>query len=183
MSSDLGKIQIYTGDGKGKTTAGLGLAMRALGRGMRVRIIYFDKGGDNYGERKILDELKNKFSVSYEVTGLDRIDSVTKVFRFGVNNEDRQEAIRGLELVKKIFIDNDCDLLILDELNSTLGLKMLEVKEVLEVLDLKPENMEVVMTGRNCPDEVLERADLVTEMKMIKHYFEKGVKARKGIEF
>jgi len=99
------QIQVYTGEGKGKTTASLGLAIRALGRDKKVITIYFDKGGDHYGERKILDELKSdKFN--YLVTGLERFDSKTKKFRFGVIDRDVTEAKRGLELITNEFKKN-----------------------------------------------------------------------------
>ena len=183
MVNELGKIQVYTGDGKGKTTAALGLSIRALGRGLRVKIIYFDKGGSNYGERKILDFLAQTYPISYVVTGLDRIDTITKTFRFGVKEEDKREAKRGLDLIKEIFSHPDCDLLVLDELNTTISLEMLDIKDVMSVLDNKSDNLELIITGRNCSKEILERADLVSEVKMVKHYFTKGTKAREGIEF
>ncbi len=101
-NSNFGKIQVYTGHGKGKTTASLGLAIRALGRNKKVVIIYFDKGGEKYGERKVLDDLiSNNFK--YHVTGRERFDSITKKFRFGVKKEDKAEAQRGLRIIEKIF--------------------------------------------------------------------------------
>lgn len=182
MKNNFGKIQVYTGKGKGKTTASLGLAIRALGWGKKVIIVYFDKGGDNYGERKILDKLKGN-SFQYYVTGRKRFDSESQTFDFKIEEEDKKEALRGLKIVEDIFKENSVDLLILDEINFTVTLGMLKLEEFLEVLDNKPKNMEVVLTGRDAHPKIIERADLVTEMKLVKHYFDKDVEAREGIEY
>lgn len=171
-------IHVYTGDGKGKSTAALGLAIRAFGAKRKVAIVYFDKGGQNYNERKVLEKL----GIEYHVSGLDRIDAVTKEFRFGVLPEDKKEAGRALEIVKNLF-KKDFDLIILDELNLATSLGMLDIKEVLAVLDSKPEELELVITGRNAAKEILDRADLITEMKLVKHYFYEGGEAREGIEY
>ena len=180
--SDFGKIQIYTGYGKGKTTAGLGLVIRALGRGKKVAIVYFDKGGNHYGERNILDKLAGD-NFSYHVTGAPRFDPEAKTFRFGVEEQDINEALRGLRLVKDFFQANHLDLLVLDEINSTITLGMLKLEDVLELLATKPAKLELVLTGRDCAQALLDIADLVTEMKMIKHYFYQGQEAREGIEY
>ena len=113
MSNNFGKIQVYTGYGKGKTTAALGLAVRALGRGSKVVIVYFDKGGDHYGERKILEKLKGE-NLEYRVTGRERFDAKSRTFRFGVTEGDKQEALRGLAMVEEYFNQAVVDLLILD---------------------------------------------------------------------
>lgn len=173
-----GYIHVYTGDGKGKSTAALGLAIRAFGAGKKVGIVYFDKGGQNYNERKILDKL----GIEYHVTGLDRINFETKEFRFGVLPEDKKEAERGLEITEELF-KKDFDLIILDELNLATSLGMLDILKVLLIIDSKPEKTELVITGRNAAKEILDRADLVTEMKLVKHYFDKGIEAREGIEY
>jgi len=179
MTEKFGKIQIYTGNGKGKTTASLGLAIRAFGRGRKVIIIYFDKGGDHYGERRVLDKL----GLEYHACGLKRFDEIKKKFRFGVIEDDIKEAQRGLKLVKQIFQDQAADLLILDEIHPTIHLDMLKLEEVIEVIKQKPLEMELVMTGRGAKDELIDLADLVTEMKPIKHYFDQGQLAREGIEY
>jgi len=176
--TERGYIHIYTGDGKGKSTAALGLAIRAFGAGKKVAIVYFDKGGQNYNERKILDKL----GIEYHVTGLDRINPETKEFRFGVLPKDKVEAERGLEIVEELF-KKDFGLIILDELNLATSLGMLKISKVLALIDSKPEKLELVITGRNADKEILDRADLITEMKLIKHYFDKGVEAREGIEY
>ncbi len=174
-----GLISVNTGEGKGKTTAGLGAAIRAAGREKRVAIVYFDKGGMNYGERRMLDKLKGE--IDYVVSGLDRIDPKTREFRFGVTEEDKAEAARGLAFVRELA--PKYDLMVLDEINSTIDLGMLRLEDVLDFLRSKPEDLELILTGRNCPKEILEMANLVTEMSLVKHYFYEGVGAREGMEY
>ncbi len=170
-------IQVYTGKGKGKTTAGLGLAIRAFGQGLKVAIVYFDKGGENYGERNVLQKL----GMDFFPTGLNRRNS-DGTFRFSITPEDTAEAKRGLALTKDLLSQN-YDLLILDEINSTVALNMLGVSEVCELIKQVAEKTELVLTGRNVHPDIIALADLVTEMTPIKHYMDKGVAARKGIEF
>ncbi|MCX6785182.1 MAG: cob(I)yrinic acid a,c-diamide adenosyltransferase [Candidatus Komeilibacteria bacterium] len=176
-----GKIQIYTGNGKGKTTAALGLGIRAAGRSKKVAIIYFDKGGDNYGERRILDQLKGK--IDYFVFGRNRIDPITNKFEFGVKEIDKEEAQKALMLAKQFLIEQAYDLLILDEVNPSLALGMFEVADLLAVLGAKTPTTELVLTGRQAAAEILAKADLVTEMTLVKHYFYSGTGAREGIEY
>jgi len=179
----MARIQIYTGHGKGKTTASLGLAIRALGSNKKVAIVYFDKGGDHYSERRILDKLKQSENLDYFVFGALRFDPVAKTFRFGVEDRDKAEAGKALIKVEELFKENNLDLLILDEINSTISLGMLKLEPVLALLDKKPEDLELVLTGRDASQELLDKADLVTEMKLIKHYFYQGQEARAGIEY
>lgn len=176
-----GLIQVYTGSGKGKTTAALGLAVRAVGAGLRVAIVYFDKGGGHYSERKVLAE---RFigEIDFWVSGLDRIDLGGK-FRFGVLPEDKKEADRGLDIVRHLFGKAEYDLVILDEINSTVALGMLDENDVLEVIRTKPESLELVLTGRNAPNSFREIADLVTVMDADKHYLESGIPAREGLDY
>jgi len=180
--NNFGKIQVYTGYGKGKTTAALGLVIRALGRNKKVAIVYFDKGGDHYGERKILESLKSA-NFTFYVTGQERFDADKNTFRFGVAEADKTEGQRGLQIVADLFAANRLDLLILDEINSTIALGMVNLDSFLELLPLKPASLELVLTGRVAHQKILDQADLVTEMKMIKHYFYQGTEARLGIEF
>lgn len=177
-----GLIQVFTGDGKGKTTAALGTAMRAMARGWKVAFVYFDKGGSHYAER---DLLASRFSdlVSIFPTGLDRIDAETGKFRFGVTDEDRAEAERGLEIVRDLFQKGEHQLIVLDEINSTTSLGMLDTKRVSSVLKEKPSDIELILTGRNCPDAFKEMADLLSDVQLVKHYFYKGVPARDGLDF
>ncbi|OGY88920.1 MAG: hypothetical protein A2927_00050 [Candidatus Komeilibacteria bacterium RIFCSPLOWO2_01_FULL_45_10] len=182
MNSHWGKIQVYTGYGKGKTTAALGLVIRALGRGKKAAIVYFDKGGNHYGEREILDQLAGD-NFQYFVTGAERFDPESKTFRFGVEERDKQEAEQGLKIVEDLFKKASLDLLVLDEINSTISLGMLKLEDVLDLLNKKPPGLELVLTGRDAHPRILEKADLVTEMKMVKHYFYQGTEAREGIEY
>ena len=171
-----GKIQIYTGNGKGKTTASLGLVIRALGNKMKVGIIYFDKGGNFYNERKILDKL----DIEYKAFGLIRINK--DGFRFKNTKEDIKEAKKGIECIKEYY-KKDFDILILDEINTTIKNKLLEEDKIIEIIKNKPDKLELILTGRYCTDKIIKLADLVTEMKEIKHYSKKGLKARQGIEY
>jgi cob(I)alamin adenosyltransferase len=173
-----GMISVYTGDGKGKTTAALGTAIRALAKGKRVAIVYFDKGGTtHYSEREL------PLGIDLHPTGLDRIDPKSGRFRFGVMPEDIAEAKRGLAIVEKLFTDSSHDLVVLDEVNSTTALGMLVEQEVVDMMKKKPATMELIMTGRNAPQSFLDLANLVTEMKLVKHYFYNGVGAREGIDY
>ena len=180
MAKDKGKIHVYTGDGKGKTTAALGLAIRAIGHGLKVGIIYFDKGGDYYGERKILDNLEAE-GLKYKAFGQARMTK-NKGFRFKNNTEDFQQAQLAVDQAIK-WMKQDFDLLILDEINTTVKTELLKLSDILHLIKQKPDNLELVLTGRYCPDKVMELADLITEMKPLKHYIKTGLPARQGIEF
>lgn len=174
-------IQIYTGDGKGKTTAALGLVVRAVGAGKKVTWVAFDKGGEHYAERDVLTQ---RFpEMEFHATGLDRMNLETGTFRFGVTDEDRQEGERGLEIVRNLFAKNDRDLIVLDEINISTCLGIIKESDVLAILKQKPEGIELVLTGREAPQSFIDLADLVTEMKMNKHYIQKGVKARPGFDY
>jgi cob(I)alamin adenosyltransferase len=182
MDQSMGLIQVFTGNGKGKTSAALGMALRAVGNGMRVAIICFDKGGEHYSERKaIAEHLKGQVDVY--ATGLDRMDPATKKFRMGVSPEDKVEAERGLQIVRDLLARHEHQLVILDEINTTVSLGMLDESDVLSVLTSKPKDVELILTGRNCPESFKEIADLVTEMTLVKHYFYKGVAAREGLDY
>ncbi len=176
-----GLIQVFTGGGKGKTTAALGTALRAVAQGKKVGLIYFDKGGAHYSERELLARRFPEIKIA--ATGLDRIDPKTGRFRFGVLPEDRVEADRGLTLAKKWIGGGQFDLVILDEINSTISLGMLELEPVLDLLRARPKNVEVICTGRQMPEALGELADLVTEMNLIKHYFYQGQPARLGLDY
>lgn len=175
-----GYIQVYTGNGKGKTTASLGLAMRALGRCWKVLIIMFTKGGNDYGELNSFRELSPEISNNLKIVqaGLDRI-----VYRENQNEEDAKEIKKGWELAKKVIQNHECQLLILDEINIAIDLGILDENEVIEVLKNKPDEMEIVLTGRNAHPKIIEIAHLVSEIEPIKHYWDKGIAARKGIEY
>lgn len=175
-----GYIQIYTGNGKGKTTASLGLAMRALGRNWKVLVIMFTKGGDNYGElasfRNLSPEIQNNLTI--EQAGLDRI-----VYADNKSDDDEKEIKRGWEIAKKAILNNEYQLIILDEINIAIDLEILDIDEVVEVLKNKPESMEIVLTGRNAHKKAIEIAHLVSRIEPVKHYWDLGISARQGIEF
>lgn len=175
-----GYIQIYTGNGKGKTTASLGLVMRALGRKWKVLVIMFTKGGNNYGEltsfRNLSEEIKNNLTI--EQAGLNRI-----VYASNKNEDDEKEIKRGWEIAKKAIQNNEYQLIVLDEINIVIDLKILDIEEVIEVLKNKPQNMEIVLTGRNAHPKAIELAHLVSKIEPVKHYWDIGITAREGIEF
>ncbi|OGL89281.1 hypothetical protein A3I45_00745 [Candidatus Uhrbacteria bacterium RIFCSPLOWO2_02_FULL_53_10] len=177
----LGLIQLFEGHGKGKTTAALGEALRAVGAGFKVAIVFFDKGGPHYAER---DAIAAHLYGAIDIvgTGRDRIDPVTGRFDFSVTDEDKQEAERGLAAARTFFHNEEHQLVILDEINSTVALGMLNEERVLELLNQKPDEVECILTGRNAPESFKERAHLVTCMELKKHYFYSGVPAREGID-
>ena len=175
-----GYIQVYTGDGKGKTTASLGLAMRALGRCWKVLIIMFTKGGDDYGELNSFMNLSPAIKDNLKIiqAGLDRI-----VYKNNETEDDVREIKKGWELAKKAIKNDEYQLIILDEANIAIDMGILDVDEVVEVLKNKPEEMEIVLSGRNAHPKIIEIAHLVSEIKPVKHYWDTGIAARKGIEY
>ncbi len=170
-----GLVQVYTGNGKGKTTCALGLAVRASGHGVPVAIVQFLKGWDFYGEIQGLSYLPG---VTLKRTG--RAEFVRKT---GPLAEDYSEARRGLEKAIEFVMDEKHELVILDEINIALNYGLISVRDVLEMIRNRPANVEIILTGRNAPEKILDVADLVTEMQEIKHPFRAGIKARKGIEY
>ena len=175
-----GYIQVYTGNGKGKTTASLGLAMRALGRDWKVLLVMFLKGGDDYGEltsfRNLSPKIKNNLTIVQ--AGLDRI-----AYSSNINDDDKRVVHTGWQLAKKAILDNEYNLIILDEANIAIALDLIKLDEVIEVLKNKPEEMEIVLTGRNANPKIIELAHLVSEITPVKHYWNTGIAARKGIEY
>ena len=168
-----GYVQVYTGDGKGKTTAALGLALRAAGHGMRTYVGQFMKG-QAYGE---LEALRDHPHITIEQYG-----HVRCVHREEVTAEHVERAHRGLERACEAMLSGEYDVVVLDEANVSIWFGLLTVQEVLAFVDERPEHVELILTGRRAPQELIDRADLVTEMKEIKHYYEQGVPARRGIE-
>jgi len=168
-----GYIHIYTGDGKGKTTAALGLALRAAGAGLQVYIAQFLKKG-SYSEIKALDRFADR--ITLEQFGLGRF------VRGKPQEEDIAAAAEGLQRIKSVMTAGGHQLIVLDEANVAVACGLFSLDALLEIIDLKPDDLELVITGRGAAPEVIERADLVSEIKSLKHYFEKGVAARVGIE-
>ena len=174
-----GMVQVVTGNGKGKTTSAIGQVVRTVGAGKKAAVVFFDKGGEHYMERSVLEQL----GVPWFAFGRDRIDPVTGRFDFSVTEEDLQLGRDGLVKARELMEAGEVDLLVLDEINSTTDLGMVSEEEGLALMTSKPEKVELVMTGRNAPDAFMEQAHLVTEMRLRKHYFYSGVKAREGLDF
>lgn len=172
-----GFIQIYTGDGKGKTTAAVGLAVRASFYNLKVCFIYFHKEPEKWG----YGELENLKKLGVDVIGFA---SKHPHFYKEISFEDiRKECLKGLEFVEKLFKENKYDIIILDEIIISIRDGFLKEEEVLSLLDKKPENIELILTGRGATQKMIEKADYVSEISKIKHPFDKGILARKGIEF
>jgi cob(I)alamin adenosyltransferase len=167
-----GYIQIYTGNGKGKTTAALGLTLRAVCAGNKVFFGQFMKGQD-YSEKKACRLLPGLTMEQFG--GLCFINGKP-------TEKDIADAKAGLERMKEVLASGEYDLVVFDEINTALFFNLLTVDEVLQALELKPEKTEVIFTGRYAPQGIIDRADLCTEMKEIKHYYNAGVNAREGIE-
>jgi len=175
---DKGLILVFTGDGKGKTTAALGVALRAIGHGFKVLMIQFIKGpGFTYGEEIAAKdyipnlEIIKKGRGYYKIMGDDLPEEV-----------HREAALQGLSLAEEKMSSGLYDVIILDEINIAVDKGLIQIEKVLEILDKKPPKVNLILTGRGAHPALFERADLVTEMKEIKHPYQQGIKARKGID-
>lgn len=173
MKRNRGYTQVYTGDGKGKTTAAIGLSVRAAGAGLKVFIAQFIKMGD-YSEIIALKRFSDLITV--EQFGLGRFTNGKPL------PEDIEAAQKGLEKVKSIMESDEYKIIILEEANVAVKYGIIKVEDLIELIAKKPYETELVITGRGASDQVIEKADLVTEMRPVKHYFQKGVAARIGIE-
>ncbi|SHJ91259.1 cob(I)yrinic acid a,c-diamide adenosyltransferase [Anaerobranca californiensis DSM 14826] len=192
---ETGLIQVYTGNSKGKTTAALGLAMRAIGHGLRVNFIQLMKGSNYYGELVTIHRLfpdivhaqfgrpcPNSGSIKLGIskcTGCGRCfikkgDDIT---------EDKKEMEIAYEYIKKQIKGGQFHIIILDEILNCIYFDLITEEEVLELFRIKPPHVELVLTGRNAPEKIIEEADLVTNMESVKHPFERGINARRGIEY
>jgi cob(I)alamin adenosyltransferase len=170
-----GLIQVYTGDGKGKTTCALGLAFRAVGQGFKAHIVHFLKGRDT-GEARAAARLAPDLTVRYfGRPGLVNLKAPAP--------EDQDLVRQAWDLAKGLIASGDYDLVVLDEINLALTYGLIPLAEALEVLRRRPAWVEVVLTGRQAPPELVALADLVTEMRPVKHYYTAGVRARRGIEW
>jgi cob(I)alamin adenosyltransferase len=194
-----GLVQVYTGDGKGKTTASLGLALRAIGHNYSVYIIQFLKGGDTgemFSIQKYLpnmtlvqfgkDALREKQMKIVSFKDKEKIENdltENHFYKFLPDSEETEPSRLGLEHAKKIISSGRYNVVILDEINCALAKGMIPTKEVIELIKNKPKHVEIVLTGRDAPEDLKSAADLVSNIKRVKHPFDKGVLARKGIEY
>ncbi|MCL6610407.1 MAG: cob(I)yrinic acid a,c-diamide adenosyltransferase [Peptococcaceae bacterium] len=174
MAEKKGLVMVFTGNGKGKTTASLGMALRAWGQGMKVLMLQFIKGHRVYGELTAAAKLEGM-----EIRPMGD-GFITSGGRLELH---RQAARNALEEARREITGGRWDMVILDEIIYAVGFNLLSEEEMLDLISLKPPGMHLVLTGRNAPQSLIDRADLVTEMKEIKHPYARGVKAQKGVEF
>ena len=179
MKNEKGLLMIHTGDGKGKTTAALGLALRAFGAGLRVLILQFIKGGQSYGELAALKNLSKSSSFGKIEIRQCGLGFTSK----GEFSEHQAAAKISLEKSRAEILSGNWDLIILDEINYAVKFGLITEEEVIELVKIRPPELHLLLTGRNASEKLIELADLVTEMKLIKHPFQKGISAQKGIEF
>lgn len=177
MKLEKGLIQIYTGNGKGKTTAAIGQGLRSSGRGLNVYMVQFLKSSDT-GELKVLAGIPNFSVFRFEKQ---------RGFFWTLSEEEKlqlkKDIDKALEFVANVISSSECDVLILDEVMGALSNGLIDLERMLHLLRSKPESMEVILTGRNAPQELIEIADYVSEIRPVKHPFEKGIASRNGIEF
>jgi len=170
-----GLVQVFTGDGKGKTTAALGEVMRALGQGRRVYVVFFMKGDYPYGERRILAQLPNVDLASFG--SRDFVDPAS------IRPQDREQARQALAAAREAVLSGNYDLAVLDEINVALAFGLIPLGEVMALIRDRPPGLELILTGRQAHPELVKVADLVTECLKIKHPYDKGIGSRRGIEY
>jgi cob(I)alamin adenosyltransferase len=171
-----GLVQVFTGSGKGKTTAALGTVLRAAGHGLKIFVVFFIKGKYPHGEFNTLSRLPNVKVASFGLRQFIYKNQET-------NPEEKAQAKAALEAAREAINSGEYDLVVLDEINVALYFKLIELEDILQLIKGKPSHVELILTGRNADARLIETADLVTEMVKIKHPYDNGVKARKGIEF
>ena len=173
MTERKGTVQLYTGDGKGKTTAALGCALRAIGHGARVYVVQFMKGDPNYGELKV------------KIPRLKVVQSGLPTFvdKDNPSEEDRLLAQKGMELARKAISSGKYDMVILDEVNVAVDFGLVPVDELVRAVRMRPNGVEVILTGRYAHEKLIDLADMVSEVKEVKHHYRKGIQAREGIEY
>ena len=185
----LGLVHVVTGDGKGKTTSSLGLAVRALGSNLKVYMIQFLKSGTTGEIYTIQKHLSGMEIIQFGVDAVRERQQKLEIFRdkgsrfvFNPDKEEKEAAMMGFEHAKKVINSGDYDLVILDEINVVLDKGLIPIKEVLELME-NHGNVELYFTGRDAPQEIIDKADYASLVKSLKHPWQKGIKARKGIEF
>jgi len=170
-----GLVEVFTGNGKGKTSAAMGVVLRALGHDLKICIIFFMKGKFPYGEQKTLAKFPN---VDFTVFGsLDFVDPRN------VREEDKKEARKALQAGREAMLSGKYDLVVFDEVNVAAAWGLIQVEDIIKLMEDKPEHVELILTGRYADPGIVKRADLVTEMVAIKHPFDEGVKARAGLDY
>ena len=174
-SSTRGLVQLFTGDGKGKTTAAIGTVVRALGHGLKTYIVFFMKGEYPYGEDNVLSKLPN--------VEIARFGSLEFVDPDNIKPEDREQARLALAAGREAVFSGNYDLVVLDEVNLAAAWKLVELDELVKLIKDKQKNVELILTGRKADPKLVQLADLVTECLKIKHPYDEGIKARKGVEY
>ena len=177
-SSQDGIVIIYTGNGKGKTTASLGVALRAIGHGLKVCMVQFIKGEWHYGELNSMKKLEPDFELIVAGKGFIGIIDDDHAFE-----EHVRAARTALDIAEQKISLDTFDIVILDEINYAVQLGLLELADVLKILKNRPKHLSLILTGNHASEEIIKLADLVTEMKEIKHPYKKGIKAKRGIDF
>ncbi len=173
---DKGYIHVYTGDGKGKTSAALGLVFRALGRGLKVYFTQFMNAPRSSGEHFSASAFEKQLKIK-------PMGQSGFILPEKPRPEDRRMAREALAEARAAMESHDYDVVVLDEVNVAVNFSLLEAREVADFLEAKPPHVELILTGRNAHPDIIEKADLVSEIKQVKHYLQEGVKARKGIEY
>lgn len=178
MTTDEGIVLVYTGKGKGKTTAALGIVLRAVGHGLKVLMVQFIKGEWFYGELSSSKRLEPEFEMIAAGKGFIGILDDDHEFE-----EHKKAAGEAISLARAKIISNSYDIVILDEINYAINLKLVASDQVLRLIEIKPKKTSLVLTGNHAPKEIIQIADLVTEMNEIKHPFKRGIRAKKGIDY
>lgn len=172
-----GLVHVYTGTGKGKTTVSLGLALRAMGWGLRVCMVQFIKGYADIGEAKFADMSQGQFTIRQFAIDLSMGIGAHKVL------QRKKQAAQALEYASDVIYSGEYDLVIMDEINNAMHFGLIDPEDVITLMRNKPKHVELVLTGRDAPESIIESADYVTDLQMIKHPYEKGIKARAGVDY
>lgn len=170
-----GLVEIFTGDGKGKTSAALGIVLRALGHGLRVYIVFFMKGPFPYGEQKALSQLPNVI--------FDKFGFQTFCDPANVKPEEKEQAEKALAAGREAMLSGKYDVVILDEVNVAAAWNLIDTNEVIKLIKDRPDNVELILTGRHADPRLIDLADLVTNMSKVKHPYDRGILSRKGLDY